>query len=91
MSLEDFAERRRYRGRETVVPDWVRFRNQEPGAHAYERHTVDIRGPAPHYVEDELLAFERGWKRAKAAWLVLGVLVAGYVVWRWFGMHGGAG
>lgn len=48
----------------------------------YQRHTVDITGPAPQYVEDEMLAMERGWKRAKVAWVALGVLVVGYVVWR---------
>lgn len=55
----------------------------------YQRHTVDIRGPAPHQVEDELLAFEKGWRRAKVARWVIGVLVVGYVVWRV--VHGSAG
>lgn len=48
----------------------------------YARHTVDLAGPAPVHVEDEALAFERGWRRAKVAWAVLLVLGVGYVVWR---------
>jgi hypothetical protein len=51
----------------------------------YQRHTVDIKGPAPQFVEDEMLAVERGVRWAKVAWVVLGVLVAGYVVWRVLG------
>jgi len=51
----------------------------------YGRHTIDIHGPAPQYVEDELLAVERGWRRARVAWVVLGVLVVGFVVWRVYG------
>lgn len=54
----------------------------KPTSELYQRHTVNLTGPAPHYVEDELLAVERGWKRAKVAWVVMGVLVVGYVVWR---------
>jgi len=53
----------------------------------YRRQTVDITGPAPQYVEDELLAFERGMRWAKVGWAVVGVLVVGYVVWRLAGMH----
>ena len=48
----------------------------------YQRHTVDITGPAPKYVEDEMIAFERGWKRAPWMWVILGLFVLGYVVWR---------
>lgn len=48
----------------------------------YDRHTVDIAHPAPQHVEDEALAFERGYRKAKVAWCVLLVLVAGYVAWR---------
>lgn len=55
-------------------------------AAVYQRHTVDITGAAPQYIEDELLAVERGLRRAKWAWLFLGVLVAAYVVVRvWAG------
>lgn len=45
----------------------------------YRRHTDEV---APAHTDDEMLAFEKGWRRAKVAWVVLLVLVAGYVVWR---------
>ena len=49
----------------------------------YSRHTVDIGDSAPQYVEGEMLAVEKGWRRANVAWVVLGVLVVGFVVgWR---------
>jgi hypothetical protein len=51
----------------------------------WNRHTVDITGRAPVCVEDEMLAVERGVRWAKVAWIVAGVLVSGYVVWRVFG------
>jgi len=65
------------------TPNELRRADHAPSQ--YQRHTVDITGPAPQYVEDELLAVERRWKRAKVAWLLLGVLVAGFVVWRLVG------
>ena len=65
---------------QNFTPD--ELRRAERALERYRRHTVDIAGPAPQHVEDELLAFERGWRRAKVAWAVLFVLVVGYVVWR---------
>lgn len=117
MSIEDFTERRQFRGRETVRPNprsktlcmchWDaascnpacsgrleipcdsqqqftpdELRRAECALDKWHRHTVDIAGPAPVHVEDEALAFERGWRRAKVAWAVLFVLVVGYMAWR---------
>lgn len=97
MSIQDFTERRQFRGRETVSPDGYinvngervyigeqsftpdEFRRAERALERWKRHTDEM---APAHVEDEMLAFERGWQRAKVAWAVLFVLVAGYVVWR---------
>lgn len=97
MSIKDFTERRQLRGREMVSSDGYlnvngermyvgeqqftpeELRRAERALERWHRHTVDI---APQPVEDELLAFERGWRYAKVAWGVLFVLVVGYVVWR---------
>lgn len=52
-------------------------------ANDWHRHTVDITDPAPKYVQDELLVFEKGWRRAKyASLLLLGfVLGLGFGYW----------
>ena len=69
-----------YVGEQSFTPG--ELRRAERALEKWHRHTIDIAGPAPVHVEDEALAFERGWRRAKVAWAVLLVLVAGYVVWR---------
>ena len=82
--IKDFTERRQFRRPESVAAKFTadEIHRAERALERYRRHTVDLSGPAPQHVEDEALAFERGYRRAKVAWCVLLVLVTGYVVWR---------
>lgn len=97
MSIQDFTERRQFRGPEMVSPDGYlningervyvgeqsftrdEMRRAERAMEHWQRHTDDV---APRPAENETLAFEKGWRRAKVAWVVLLVLGVGYVVWR---------
>jgi hypothetical protein len=56
--------------------------NMEPWRPAISECPACSSPPAPRYVEDEMLVLERGWRRVKLAWWVLGVLVAVVVAWK---------
>lgn len=73
--------------RHEITEDDATLQEIQRIASRYQRHTIDISGPAPQFIEADMLALEKGWRRAKLAWVVLGVLVVGFVVWRW--MNGG--
>lgn len=66
--------------RNEITDDDATLQEIQRIAARYQRHTVDISGPTPQYLEAEMLALEKGWRRAKLAWVVLGVLVVGFVV-----------
>lgn len=48
----------------------------------WRRHTVDITGPAPQYVEDDMISLERRWRFVKILWWALRIALVGFVLWR---------
>jgi len=68
--------------REEIAKDDATLQQVHNITDRYRRHSVDITD-GPMSFEDELRDFDRSFRRARWAWVAIGVLVVTYVVWRW--------
>lgn len=86
-NITDFTARRQFRGLITTPPritTWPftpeELRKAASALERYERHTSEM---PPVHVENEALAFEIGWRRAKYAGIFLLGLAFGIMFGYW--------